>query len=313
VTTANGLTNSGFLSIDVVHGGGSAFNVGGTLTNSGSVDLGNFSIFSPTTLTAAGLDNTGGILIQGNSGNPAGQANFIVNGAASNTVVVDIGPASNLTVTGAGNAYTQNGPFSSTVVDGTLSAASVDITRGFLQGTGTVSGDLSNGGTVQPGDDIPGTLSLVGNYTQSAAGIFAVGLYEFAVGQFDVGRLAVTGSDTLSGELAVSLLYGRVVAGDSFDIMSFLSNAGNFGSFSFDGSPCISGGADIWDCTGSSSLVFEEVFQPNDLLLVDLSGTAMVPPAPEPGSLTLLGSGLGILFVVVRRERAKAHGRSPVS
>ena len=44
----------------------------------------------------------------------------------------------------------------------------VSIQAGTLSGTGTIKGDLVNGGSVDLGS-MPGTLTVSGNYTQTAA------------------------------------------------------------------------------------------------------------------------------------------------
>ncbi len=81
----------------------------------------------------------------------------------SGTVLVDAG--SSLSRTGA---YTQTA--GTTTVNGTLSATGpVDIQGGALQGTGTVSANVSNAGQVNPGTS-PGLLTVNGTYTQTSAG-----------------------------------------------------------------------------------------------------------------------------------------------
>jgi hypothetical protein len=93
LTTAKGLTNSGTLVIGSggVAGGGT-LNIGGVLTNSGEVALGSNTL-ARVTATTAGLDNSGSVLIFGPTTDPStltGPADFIVNGAASNSGTVEI-------------------------------------------------------------------------------------------------------------------------------------------------------------------------------------------------------------------------------
>ena len=60
LTTTVGLTNSSFLEVDNSGTGGSRLTIGGTLTNSGfSFNVGNTGLTKATTVTAAGLANTG--------------------------------------------------------------------------------------------------------------------------------------------------------------------------------------------------------------------------------------------------------------
>ena len=69
LTAAGNFNNSGSLAVDNSPGssGGSSFTVNGTLTNSNSVQVGNSILPAPATLTVQGLNNTGGIGIQGGS------------------------------------------------------------------------------------------------------------------------------------------------------------------------------------------------------------------------------------------------------
>src|SRR5262249_7725391 len=73
---------------------------------------------------------------------------------------------------------------------------------GILQGAGTVTGNVTNGGTVAPGLS-PGILNIAGNYVQTAGGTLSIEINGIAVGtQYD--QLNVTGTITLAGTLAVS-------------------------------------------------------------------------------------------------------------
>ncbi len=298
VTTSGGFNNDGFLGVV----GGSALRIGGMLTNGsqGNVILGSSSISSPVTLTVNGLNNAGDITIQGNAAT-SGEASLIVNGAVNNAGLVSIGSAANLTVNGASNAYTQTGGETS-INGGTLSASNVSITGGFMVAGsgGTINGNLLNAGLVQVGESTnPVSVLNVNSYAQTSTGE----LWLFLTGRAS-SSLMINGSATLGGELVLWLSAGNVDPGDTFDIMSFSSELGDFSSLSlFNGGACTSGGTDIWNCLGSS-LVFEEVFQPNDLLLVDISGTWVGPPVPEPSSLALLASGLFGLLFMARYRRA---------
>ena len=88
---------------------------------------------------------------------------------------------------------------------GKVAGVTVD-SGGTLSGTGTVVGALSNSGTVKPGNS-PGTLSVVGSYTQSAGGTLNI---EIASAK-DYGKISITGAPgtaSLNGTASLSLLGG---------------------------------------------------------------------------------------------------------
>ncbi len=103
-TITNGVTNAGVFNVDEGENqGGSTVAIGGTLTNTGTVDVGtsafgDFNLSAPTTLTAAALANTGTIGIFGNiTPGTANRATLNVTGQAApgtlNGVVNLIGAA----------------------------------------------------------------------------------------------------------------------------------------------------------------------------------------------------------------------------
>ena len=53
----------------------------------------------------------------------------------------------------------------------------MEIQGGTLTGSGTIDGDLINGGGVSPGGDgVPGVLTVAGNYTQTTLGVLNIDL-----------------------------------------------------------------------------------------------------------------------------------------
>ena len=74
--------------------------------------------------------------------------------------------------------YTQSA--GTTTVDGTLQVVEdagtgpINLNGGVLDGSGTLHGNVTNAGAVNPGDDGTGTLTIDGNYTQTAAGTLAI-------------------------------------------------------------------------------------------------------------------------------------------
>jgi hypothetical protein len=83
---------------------------------------------------------------------------------------------------------------------------------------------VTNSATVEPGDPL-GTLTIDGNFTQTATGVLLVQIG----GTSEFGQLAVTGTATLGGTLEVSLLNNFVPAvGTSFQILTFAQSSGDF-------------------------------------------------------------------------------------
>lgn len=151
----------------------------------------------------------------------------------SNAGTIAIGDAS--AVGGGAGKLTVGGGYTQTagtmLLDGgTLEApGGIDIQAGTLGGTGTLSGEVVNAGTVAPGLS-PGILAIAGGYTQLAGGTLAVELAGLTAGTgFD--QLQVTGTAALAGTLSVSLLNGfQPAPSDTFEIMTFASVSGDFTS-----------------------------------------------------------------------------------
>jgi fibronectin-binding autotransporter adhesin len=92
VSTTGSLVNNGQVNLDTNGGdGGSSLTVGGALTNSGDLSIGNSALSASDKVTAASLDNTGGISLTGSGANQAlldvtGSAGFGAAGVLSGNV-----------------------------------------------------------------------------------------------------------------------------------------------------------------------------------------------------------------------------------
>ncbi|MCZ0737057.1 autotransporter outer membrane beta-barrel domain-containing protein [Phreatobacter sp. AB_2022a] len=122
-------------------------------------------------------------------------------GAGNDTLIFDPGAGATQVID---TAFTQfeTTRFASgrSVLSGTIeSTTSVQVEAGAtLAGTGTVTtAVLTNAGTVAPGNS-PGTLTIAGNYVQTASGTL-----EIAVGAAAASRLAISGTASLGGTLLV--------------------------------------------------------------------------------------------------------------
>ncbi len=94
---------------------------------------------------------------------------------------------------------------------------------GTLRGHGSIGGSVTNDGVVRPGGSI-GTLTVLGNYTQSPTGTLFIDVSPIAASQLKVG-----GTATLAGTLNV--LYGPgTYSATSFRIVDAASVTGRFAS-----------------------------------------------------------------------------------
>jgi hypothetical protein len=98
-----------------------------------------------------------------------------------------------------------------------------------LVGSGTLSANLVNDGTVSPGAS-PGIITVNGSYTQQANGVLEIELGGTTAGT-GYDQLEVNGAASLDGVLNVSLLDGfKPEAGNEFLILPYTSRSGEFTS-----------------------------------------------------------------------------------
>ena len=112
--------------------------------------------------------------------------------------------------------------------DGRVNPASMALTGGTLDGTGTVGGAVTNtSGTVSPGDPPgTGTLTITGAYSQGSGGTLAIELNSTAVGGFS--ELAVGGAAKPGGTLSLTGSYAPTQGG-KFKVLTYGSlSSGTF-------------------------------------------------------------------------------------
>jgi hypothetical protein len=204
----------------------------GLWTGTGSI-INNTGIWDAQVDGGAIVNHYGGAATFNNSGTfkkSASTGTTSVSVTFTNTGTVDVQSG---TLNMSSSSYTQTAGTTRVTGGAFTSSTTISIQGGVLAGSGTVTGPVivSGTGALAPGLS-PGTLNLVGNYTQQAPnGAFNVEIGGTTPGaQYDQANISGTGSvATLAGNLNVSLVNGFVPsAGDSFTIMSYLSRTGTF-------------------------------------------------------------------------------------
>ncbi|MFO0789588.1 MAG: aspartyl protease family protein [Pirellulales bacterium] len=156
-----------------------------------------------------------------------------VSGAAGHTMTVQVQNGGTLQ-TFSGTNIEANGAVN--LQGGTLDTQYVEMLGGTLSGTGTIltgsgpiPGQVENrGGTVTPGNGV-GTLGIIGRFAEGPIATVAFELGGSAAGLYDA--INVTGSATLDGTLAVTLVNGFVPSvGNAFTLLTTTDDIG--GTFS---------------------------------------------------------------------------------
>jgi hypothetical protein len=143
----------------------------------------------------------------------------------SNAGTLAIGSGSTFIVAGA---FTQSGGATTLASGAMLEADGVTLLGGTLSGSGTIMGNVVNAASILVGDaTTKGTLTIMGDYTQTATGNLTVKVGGTAAGQYD--QLLVSGSATLDGTLTVTLVDNYTpVRGDPIPVLTSTSESGTF-------------------------------------------------------------------------------------
>jgi autotransporter-associated beta strand protein len=129
----------------------------------------------------------------------------------------------------------------------------------ILGGSGVLAGNVTNNGSVQPGNSI-GTLTINGNYTQNASGELVIEINE--AGATDL--LDVTGTATLGGTLQVDPEPGLYLEGTTY---TFLTAGSVIGQFS--------------NTSSTRPLNYAINYFPNQVQLLIPSNFLVTPPRPN--------------------------------
>lgn len=174
------------------------------------------AVFSGAVTSAGSLTKAGpGTLVISGTTNVTGPANI-------NAGTLDIATGGTFTATGT----TTLASGSTVSVTGALVSPTVNVLLGGnLTGAGTITGDVNNFGTVNPGATV-GTLTINGNYTQGGTGLLPT---ELVVTPHNNDKLLISGAANLGGTLLITTAGGlRPNLGDSFNIINAGSVASTF-------------------------------------------------------------------------------------
>lgn len=142
----------------------------------------------------------------------------------------------------------------------------LELLGGVLTGAGTVTGNITNAGAVNPGAPL-GVLTVNGEFRQGSSGVLNIDLGGAVAGTgYDQVNLTGPATAVLGGTLNVNLTNGFLPnIGDSFRIMTFQFKTGDFSSFT---------GFDL----GVTDRHLEAVYDSNGLTLVTRAGPLTTGP-----------------------------------
>ncbi|MHB1083018.1 MAG: autotransporter domain-containing protein [Prosthecobacter sp.] len=220
IAGANTLTLAGDPGLTVNSGAG-LFTISSGLAFTGAapvVTVNNTAgaVFSGAVTSAGSLIKAGtGTLVISGTTNVTGPANI-------NAGTLDIATGGTFTATGT----TTLASGSTVSVTGDLVSPTVNVLLGSnLTGAGTITGNVNNFGTVNPGAPV-GTLTINGIYTQGSTGLLPT---ELVVTPHNNDKLLISGAANLGGTLLITTAGGlRPNLGDSFNIVHAGSVASTF-------------------------------------------------------------------------------------
>jgi outer membrane autotransporter protein len=259
---------AGTVTVDTTQGAidvaGMQFSTDGYRLTGGSIGLtaaaSAFEVDDNVTATIdTALNGTGGLAKTGNGMLILNGVNTYAGGTTVDAGTLEIGDADHATASILGNVTVN--------------------TAGTLRGHGTVDGSVANNGTVRPGGSI-GTLTITGDYTQTASGTLFIDVSPTAASQLNVG-----GTATLGGTLNV--LYGPgTYSATSYRIINAASTTGRFASV-------------VSNAPANLAQSVQSLADGSELTLA---------AATDPGGSTADGEGGGGAVVVVKPTNATIFG-----
>jgi len=290
VANLQAMQNNSFVEVDAgsllkVGGGGFANNTGASLKLGGLLNsMGGFTNNGGTVVT-----NPGSALITSTYSQLAGLTDVSATLVAKSyqqmagTTVIESG--------GIVSANTFNATGGTVTVNGILDPTAVEIgSRGTLQGSGIINGNVVNRGNIIAGTlGNPLTFNINGNYTQNATGIFTE-----LIGSKGNGLLNISGTATLvpGASLNVQLVGGfDPKNGTTFTIMDDGSQKGTFAI------------SDPYFDNGKQQWVVSYGAGGGDDTLLTAEATKVV--TPEPNTMLLVGTVLLGMGGYAKKKRGR--------
>src|SRR5579872_6900631 len=290
LSVTSGFTNNGVLDLDIGGGdGGGSLTIGGTLANARTVQIGpnNATLGAATLVSLGGLTNASGASFQ-MYGSASHAETLNIAGSASNSGTLDINANTALHLTRSTGVFTQVA--GETVVTGALSAPSIMVTGGTLEGTGTLTGALNQtGGTLVGGtlNSTTGTLNVSGAYNQSGTGVLQADINAGASQQSSIiavggspGTPGSSGSVNLAGGTLLINAESSLVLNTPYTLMTFGARHlyGQFGKVQTEGAlGSHTGNGDNVNLGGGETL---------EVLYNEASGEVQVELVTTPSSTT---------------------------
>lgn len=214
-------------------------------------------------LVDSAFRNFNTLTMRGTAWNWTTDATFNNTTIQTGTLTLDSVLTSPVYIDTAGTLATTGG---TTTVAGSAAGAAPGTVVGVLSGTGSVAGNLVNGGTVHPGaGDGTGALTINGNYTNLSSGTLAIDLTPTSA-----GKLNVTGNVNLQGgQVTANFKPGNY---DAFQQQEIIHCTGNCVTGSFTAyTPSAFVDTTVFNGVGNNSVFIG--YQRNDVDFADVATT----------------------------------------